>query len=135
VNINWVSVKLLCFLICSKLNYVDLQFRTSCYHYMLRPEMVPVIPFPWLPDYEEFDESFDFSLFELDRELDDPPLLWWLYHRIPGYSLTWKTLTHHQWWSLYHLRPELFFSPWIPVACLRYWEAHHQRILQSLKSK
>jgi hypothetical protein len=100
---------------------------------MLRPEMVPVIPFPWLPDSEEYDKNFDFSLFESDNEVEEAPFWWWLYNRIPGYSLTWKMLTRHQWWLLYHLRPELFFSPWIPVARLRYWEATYNRILKALK--
>jgi hypothetical protein len=48
---------------------------------------------------------------------------WWLDTWILGYSLTWKNLSWHQWWTLYHLKPELFFTSWIPLARVHFWKA------------
>jgi hypothetical protein len=63
---------------------IDMQFHSTAYHYMLRPEMVPVVPYPWLPDYEEYDENFDFSLFESSTVVEESATKWWLETRIPG---------------------------------------------------
>jgi hypothetical protein len=81
----------------------------------LKMDRIPVVPYPWLPDYEEYDENFDFSLFESSVVVEESPIKWGLDTRIPGYSLTWKNLSRH-------LKPELFFTPWIPLACVRFWE-------------
>jgi hypothetical protein len=108
---------------------IDMQFRSTAYHYMLRPEMVPVVPYPWLPDYEEYDENFEFSLFESSTVVEESLNKWWLETRIPGYSLTWKNLSRHLWWKLYHLKPELFFTPWIPLARVRFWENRFRSLM------
>jgi hypothetical protein len=63
---------------------IDMQFRSTVYHYMLRPEMVPVVPYPWLPDYEEYDKNFDFLLFESSTVVEESSTKWWLETRIPG---------------------------------------------------
>jgi hypothetical protein len=109
-----------------------MQFRSTAYHYMLRPEMVPVVPYPWLPDYEEYDENFDFSLFESSTVPEESATKWWLDTRIPGYSLTWKSLSRHLWWKLYHLKPELFFTPWILLARVRFWENRFRVLMVQL---
>jgi hypothetical protein len=111
---------------------IDMQFHSMAYHYMLRPEIVPVIPYPWLPNYEEYDENFDFSLFESSMVVEESSVKWWLETRISGYSLTWKNLSRHLWWKLYHIKLELFFTPWIPLAHVRFWENQFRLLMVQL---
>jgi hypothetical protein len=74
-----------------------MQFCSTAYYYMLRPEMVPIVPYPWLPDYEEYDKNFDFSLFESSAMVEESSVKWWLETCIPGYLLTWKNFSRHLW--------------------------------------
>ena len=89
---------------------------------MMRLEFVPAKHYPWLPDYEEHDPNFDFSLFESNEPVEEDEGVWWLNRRIPGYSLRWCSLTHFQLMNLYFLHPNLFIFPWLPIARVDYWQ-------------
>jgi hypothetical protein len=46
---------------------------------------------------------------------------WWMYQRIPGYSLTWEEVDGPLWKLLYRRHRELFIRPSIPVQRLMWW--------------
>ena len=103
------------------------------FYYMMRFEFVPANLFPWLPDYEEYDSNFDFSLFILNEPVDEVPGTWWLDRHIPGYSLLWRSLMRYQWMTLYYTRPDLVIFPWVPVARPHYWQFQYHRLLRTLR--
>jgi hypothetical protein len=102
---------------------------------MLHTEMVPRVPFPWLPHTEELVKNFRFRDYETDEVVSEPPFLWWLEKQIPGYKLIWKDLTRDLWTALYDIRPNLFFKPWIPWVRFYYWQACYKRAMKALKAK
>jgi hypothetical protein len=56
--------------------YIDLNYHVVYYHYMLHTEMVPRVPFPWLPHTEELVKNFCFRDYEIDEMVSEPPFLW-----------------------------------------------------------
>jgi hypothetical protein len=102
---------------------------------MLRPEMVPEVPFPWLPKYEQYDEHFSFRDYETNEVISEAPYLWWMERRIRGYKLCWKDLTRSQWVKLYNIKPDLFLCPWIPLARFYYWQACYKRVMKALRKE
>jgi hypothetical protein len=90
---------------------------------MLRPEMVPEVPFPCLPKHEQYNEHFSFRDYKTNEVISEAPYLWWMERQIREYKLCWKDLTRSQWVKLYNIKPDLFLCPWIPLAQFYYWQA------------
>jgi hypothetical protein len=123
------------FLCCdTNLSWLDFHLRTVYFHYMLRDNAVPEVLFPWLPKYESSYPDLkldDFETAEIDTESSRK---WWLERRIPGYSLTWSSLTRHLWFELYERKPQLFMRPWLPRARVEYWVVRHAMYMRILRA-
>jgi hypothetical protein len=102
---------------------------------MLCPEMVPEVPFPWLPKHKQYNEHFSFRDYETNEIISKLPYLWWMERRIGGYKLCWKDLACSKWVKLYNIKPDLFLCPWILLARFYYWQACYKQVMRALQKE
>jgi hypothetical protein len=101
---------------------------------MFRDNAVPEVLFPWLSRYEESYPDLKLANFETDDVVQENKFKWWLERQIPGYNLTWSSLTRHLWFELYELKPHLFMRPWLPRARVEYWVGRHAYFMKIMRT-
>jgi hypothetical protein len=135
-NVNWVILlSLLSPLILFTLFYSDLTYHVVYYHYILCPEMVSCVSFPWLPWSEEYDNKFHSQNYETDKVILESAYLWWMEQQIPGYKLCWKDFSRELWTTFYNIWPSLFIRPWISLAQFYYWQTCHKCAMRALRTE